>query len=97
MILDAAHNSIGVWVLGLHFALYEADTHFEFALAWEDQEDVGGVQHREDEVEDEADKEELSHLTNISLEQVASHNYISCKNPKTDLDRPIQPWPRPWT
>ena len=83
--------------MGLHFALYEADTHFEFALAWEDQEDVGGVQHREDEVEDEADKEELSHLTNISLEQVASHNYISCKNPKTDLDRPIQPWPRPWT
>ena len=62
MILDAAHNSIGVWVWGLHFALYEVDTHFEFALAWKDQEDVGGVQHREDEVEDEADKEELSHL-----------------------------------
>ena len=27
------------------------------------------MQHREDEVEDEADKEELSHLTNISLIQ----------------------------
>ena len=88
MILDAAHNSIGVWVLGLHFALYEADTHLEFALAWEDQEDVGGVQHREDEVEDEADKEELSHLTNISLVQV-TYNYISRKNPKADLDRPF--------
>ena len=49
------------------------------------------MQHREDEVEDEADKEELSHLTNISLEQVATHYYISCKNPKTDLDRPFQP------
>ena len=33
------------------------------------------MQHREDEVEDEADKEELSHLTNISLEQVATHKY----------------------
>ena len=89
MILDAAHNSIGVWVWGLHFALYEVDTHFEFALAWEDQEDVGGVQHREDEVEDQADKEELSHLTNISLIQVTTYNCISRKNPKADLDRPF--------
>ena len=37
-------------------------SHFKFALPGEDEEDVGGVQHREDEVEDEADKEELPHL-----------------------------------
>ena len=37
-------------------------SHFELALPGEDKKDVGCVQHREDEVEDEADKEELSHL-----------------------------------
>ena len=37
-------------------------SHFKFALPGEDEEDVGGVQHCEDEVEDEADKEELPHL-----------------------------------
>lgn len=47
------------------------------------------MQHREDEVEDEADKEELSHLTNISLKEVTTYNCISRKNPKADLDRPF--------
>ena len=64
-------------------------SHFKFALPGEDEEDVGGVQHREDEVEDEADKEELSHLTNISLEQVATHNHIFLQEPKDCLRSPI--------
>ena len=42
-------------------------SHFELALPGEDQKDVGCVQHREDEVKDEADKEELSHLRRVSF------------------------------
>ena len=42
-------------------------SHFELALPGEDKKDVGCVQHREDEVKDEADKEELSHLRRVSF------------------------------
>ena len=70
-------------------------SHFELALPGEDKKDVGCVQHREDEVEDEADKKELSHLRGVSFSKrhataikilLYHHDHLILQRPFATLD-----------